>query len=477
MSTDPYVPGVGTDVASIEHIRLDLDVRLAANRVSGTAVLSVRLERSTAVVELDLHRLTAQSVTGRLAGRPLAVGHSQPRRTPHRLVVRLGEELPAGSLVELTVQYAGNPGPRRSPWGTIGWEELTDGVLVAGQPHGASTWLPCIDSPAVRSTADITLTCDAGYLPVANGIGAPVRSRGSRVTWRWRLDRPVPAYLLTVQIGRYRRVDAPVVLPPAEVPPTGAGSHRADAAPTPSEDGAPGSGAPALPPLRLVVSPRQEARARAAFTPQARMMTTFIEAYGPYPFAEYTAVVADEVLEIPLEAAGMSLFGTNHLDGSWESERLIAHEMSHQWFGNAVTLGRWSDLWLHEGFACYSEWLWAEASGRSSVAAMARRAWQGLKQEREDLVLIAPGAADMFDDRVYKRGALTVYALRELLGPHVFGPMVRSWVEQHRFGTVDTPALRAHVHAWADAADVRGEAVDAVFRAWTEHAALPAFPG
>ncbi|WP_305799848.1 M1 family aminopeptidase, partial [Micrococcus sp. GbtcB5] len=75
---------------------------------------------------------------------------------------------------------------------------------------------------------------------------------------------------------------------------------------------------------------------------------------------------ADEELEIPLEAASMSLFGTYHLDGSWESERLIAHEMSLQWFGNAVTLGRWSDLWLHEGFGCWSEWLWAEASGRSS---------------------------------------------------------------------------------------------------------------
>ena len=86
-------------------------------------------------------------------------------------------------------------------------------MLVAGQPHGASTWLPCVDSPTSRSTAEITLTCDAGYLPVANGVGAPVRTRGSRVTWRWRLDQPVPAYLLSVQIGRYRLVDA---APPAE---------------------------------------------------------------------------------------------------------------------------------------------------------------------------------------------------------------------------------------------------------------------
>lgn len=446
MSTDPYVPGVGTDAAVIEHVVLDLDVRLAANRVSGTAVLSVRLTRQGRRIELDLHRLRVSKVGAVVDGRALPASFTQPRRWPSRLVVDLGESRPEGTLVELTVAYAGTPTPRRSPWGTIGWEELTDGVLVAGQPHGASTWLPCVDSPVSRSTADITLTCDAGYLPVANGVGAPVRTRGSRVTWRWRLTQPVPAYLLTVQIGRYRLVDAAA----------------------PAED---------LPPLRLVASTRTEQRARAALAAQPAMMAAFIAAYGPYPFDEYTAVVADDVLEIPLEAAGMSLFGTNHLDGSWESERLIAHEMAHQWFGNAVTLGRWADLWLHEGFACWSEWLWAEASGRSSIASMARRAWQRLAEDPVEHVLTEPGAAEMFEDWVYKRGALTVEALRVLLGREVFGSMLRAWVDAHRFGTVDTAGLRAHVHAWAPRAQVTPEQVDELFEAWTRRPELPPFPG
>lgn len=446
MSTDPYVRGVGTDAAVIEHVVLDLDVRLAANRVSGTAVLSVRLTRQSRRIELDLHRLRVSKVGAAVDGRALPASFSQPRRWPSRLVVDLGESRPEGTLVELTVAYAGTPTPRHSPWGTIGWEELTDGVLVAGQPHGASTWLPCVDSPVSRSTADITLTCDAGYLPVANGVGAPVRTRGSRVTWRWRLTQPVPAYLLTVQIGCYRLVDAAA----------------------PAED---------LPPLRLVASTRTEQRARAALAAQPAMMAAFIAAYGPYPFDEYTAVVADDVLEIPLEAAGMSLFGTNHLDGSWESERLIAHEMAHQWFGNAVTLGRWADLWLHEGFACWSEWLWAEASGRSSIASMARRAWQRLAEDPVEHVLTEPGAAEMFEDWVYKRGALTVEALRVLLGREVFGSMLRAWVDAHRFGTVDTAGLRAHVHAWAQRAQVTPEQVDELFEAWTRRPELPPFPG
>lgn len=446
MSIDPYLPAVGSDVLGVDALRLDLDVRLAANRLSGTAVLQARLLAEASRVELDLHKLSVTGVRAQAAGRALKRAKaSQPRRSPHRVVVELGESLPAGTALELALDYHGTPKPRRSPWGTVGWEELTDGVLVAGQPHGASTWMPCVDSPDNRMTADITVTCDAGYLPVSNGTGSHVNQSGSRTTWRWVLDEPVPAYLLTLQIGRYRLVELP---------------GRTDG-----------------PPITLAVTPQTQQRALTALGGQHRMAEVFQAAYGPYPFDAYTAVVADDDLEIPLECAGLSLFGTNHLDGSWDSERLIAHELSHQWFGNAVTLGRWADLWLHEGFACYSEWLWSEASGRQGVVERARKAWEGLAGQEQDLVLTDPGAADMFDDRLYKRGALTVVALRQLFGEEVFGRMLRGWVAEHRFGTVDTPTFRAHVHSWAPAAGVGPAAVDELFEAWTVQTALPEFPG
>jgi aminopeptidase len=308
----------------------------------------------------------------------------------------------------------------------VGWEELTDGVIVAGQPDGAPSWFPCNDHPSDKASYSIAVTTDPGYHVVANGVLTERMVMSSRERWCYEQVEPMSTYLATVQIGRYKVLE------------TAAAPVRQLAA----------------------VPERLQALFRHDFGRQHEMMVLFERLFGPYPFASYTVVVADDELEIPLEAQGLSVFGRNHLDGRRGAQRLVAHELAHQWFGNSVTAGRWQDIWLHEGFACYAEWLWSEGSGGSSADVLARRAYERLAGLPQDIAVGDPGPERMFDDRVYKRGALTLHAVRLTVGDGTFFDTLRAWTRTHAHGTAvtddfvdlatrhsDTP-LRELFHAW-----------------------------
>ena len=90
------------------------------------------------------------------------------------------------------------------------------------------------------------------------------------------------------------------------------------------------------------------------------------------------------------------------------------------------------------GFACYAEWLWSEESGGQTADEWARHYHQRLSESPQDLLLSDPGPRDMFDDRVYKRGALTLHALRRVIGDDSFFALLRDWTTRHRHNTAVT---------------------------------------
>lgn len=405
-AADPYVPGHGNRRYAVRCYRLELDYKIATNHLAGRATLEIEALEDLDQVVLDLYGLNVSRV--KVDGRAARYAHRE-----RKLRVGLAAKARAGIRLKVEIDYAGKPRPMPSVFGAVGWEELTDGVLVAAQPCGAPSWFPCNDRPDDKAVYRFAVTVADGYRVVANGVLEGREKRSGRTTWRYRQDEPMAPYLAVLHVGRYVATTL---------------GDRVE-----------------------VVHPRGVAvGAGTAFARQADMVDTLAALFGSYPFERYSAVITADELEIPLEAQTLSTFGANHVPDEWENERLVAHELAHQWFGNSLTAASWRDIWLHEGFACYSEWLWSEASGRRSAAAWASEYHRKLTALPQDLLLGDPGRELMFDDRVYKRGALTLQALRNALG-EAFFPMLRDWTAQNRWSSVTTAGFVAHAQRYADA--------------------------
>ncbi len=349
----------------------------------------------------------------------------------------LARPVAEGDEFEVRVKYSGQPKVLKSrTLGDAGWEELTDGVIVAAQPHGAPTWFPCNDRPDDKATYGFAVTTPTGYQVAMSGEPVDTTARGSSVVWRYRQDAPMATYLATCQIGRYAIIDQDSSVPMRVFAPTDVDEDGFD----------------------------------ATFGRQPEMMRFYESVFGPYPFACYTTVITDDDLDIPLESQSLSTFGRNFCADEWDTVRLVAHELAHQWFGNAVTLRRWQDIWLHEGFACYAEWLWSEESGSDTTDERARHYHHRLAGKSDDLVLADPGPELMFDDRIYKRGALTLHALRAEVGSEAFFGLLQSWVKQHLGGSVTTEEFVAHCQ------HETGRNLTGLFDAWLFQTELPDLP-
>lgn len=426
---DPYLPNSGNFGYRVSRYELDLQYKVSINRLTGSVTI-------TAVTVTELQQFTLD-LSDAMTVRKVWVNGKRPAQFSCRegkLVIRLAGKLATGAGLSIVVQYGGSPRPLQSLWGEVGFEELTNGVLVAGQPNGASSWFPCDDLPSAKASYRIQVSTESAYRVIANGKLVSRRARAGQTVWTYEQPEPTSTYLITLQIGAYEM-------------------KRLAKTPVPIQ---------AALPKRLMDTFEHD------FARQPQMMKLFVELFGPYPLASgYTVVVTDDPLEIPLEAQGVSIFGANHCDGTRASERLIAHELAHQWFGNSVTARRWRDIWLHEGFACYAEWLWSECSGGRSVDELARRYHGQLRASAQDLLLADPGPHNMFDDRVYKRGALTLHALRKQLGNAKFFALLKDWMTRYRHGTVVTDDF-----TWL-AAKYSNESLRPLWDAWLYSTKVP----
>ncbi|MEZ5381530.1 MAG: M1 family metallopeptidase [Microthrixaceae bacterium] len=412
---DPYFPDAGNpsyDVASYD-LTLDMHDDLAGFDAVAEITATTTAELSELRFDLSGLEVTEASING------AEVDH---RRAGLDLVLTPEVPLAADEPVAVRIAYGGSPEARSSEvLGGLGWIGTPgEGSYVVSEPDGASNWFPANDHPSDKARFSFAVTVPEGVEAVANGTKTAERTEDGRTTWEWSARDPMTTYLATVAVGQYTFFE--------------------------------GEGPGGIPMLSAVADSVVEGRGRAAVEgvlgqlPQ--MMTVFQERFGPYPLETYGALVVGEPLGFALETQTRSIFGTD----LWADDLIQAHELAHQWFGNSVSLDRWEDIWLNEGFATMAEWFYGEATGgRGGLALEA-----GSRFEPP----LDPGPDDLFNPAVYLRGGLTLKALREQVGDDTFFDIVERWATDHRLGNASTDDFLALVE------EVGGAEASRLVSAW-----------
>jgi hypothetical protein len=190
----------------------------------------------------------------------------------------------------------------------------------------------------------------------------------------------------------------------------------------------------------------------------------FLEGFaGPYPFDVAGGIVDDVPIGFALENQTRPIYSPFFfLFDPFSAEFVIVHELAHQWYGDSLTVKQWQHIWLNEGFATYTEWLWAEAQGFGTAQETFDFLYEEIPEDDPFWLLTIgdPGPDHLFDGEVYTRGAMTLHALRMAVGDEDFFRILRRWA-QNREGELVMTAQFVRL-----AERISGQQLDTLFEAW-----------
>jgi hypothetical protein len=500
------------DLAEIDVLDYDVDVQFAPERewLDGRTRLKLRVKAyALGVITLRLGEpFTVSSVTSDKLGRLLFLRV----RNQNGLVINLPSPVARDFELTLTIHYQGRVarqaiaeesvvvqgGPPRAG---VPVQRPEDAPIVPAEPNwllsNRTFWYP--QAPVSDyATATLRVTVPAEYGVVGSGqavpnspvlMGPAAGAVGNRGLWVFSATQPV-RYLGLV-VSRMTRVDWATVALDIVPPGKGAG------APTLMLDAATGRlgvRAVTVPPigtrntvtLAVDANKRQESRGRDALLTGADILRFYAAMIGDVPYDTFTVAMVEHdvpgghspgyfaVLNNPLPTTPF-VYRSDPASFSDFPEFFLAHEIAHQWWGQAVGWKNYHEQWLSEGLAQYFAALYAKEKrgdqGYRNVLRTLRR-WAQDQSDQGPVSLgyrlgHVRGDQRVFRALVYNKGAMVLHMLRRLVGEEAFLRGLRRFYAENRFKKAGTDDLRRAM------AEESGRDLDRFFSRWIYDTALP----
>lgn len=399
------------DSFSLKNTEIHLSVRNFANKtIKGYVVHKVLFKKNTNMIRLDLKQMMVDSV--KISSNKLNHTH-----IGESLNIDLGATFNIGDSMFLSIWYQGTPASDPSGWGGFyfsGDYAFNLGVGFAVYPHSyGRAWMPCVDEFPMKSSYEMFIETDTTHTAACNGVFVDVTNTGSSKIWHYRESVPLSAYLASVSVSRFHVIQS-------------------------NFEGMKGDF-----PVMLHCKPSDSSNVKNSFADLHNAIRFFEESFGAQPYSKvgYNMVPFSSGA---MEHAGNITYPALFANGSKDYEKLMAHELSHHWWGNQVTCREVGDMWLNEGWASYCEHLFTEKL-------RGKDAYKKSILENHLLVLRYAHITDgqvfslinipeshTYGTHVYKKGADVVHSLRGVLGDSLFFKLCKDYQNTYRLGNASS---------------------------------------
>jgi len=415
----------GDSTFNVTYYKLDLNITYTPQNLIGKVTVNATALQQLSSFYLDLYiSMVVDSI--KQGSSTLAYSH-----TGNILTVTPAQTVLAGNAFSVDVYYHGYPSSSGFGSFTFGSHNGSPCIYSLSEPYGSRDWWPCKDTPADKAdSADIWITSPSYYTSVSNGsLQETVVNGDGTTTYKWHESYPIAPYLISLAMANY-------TLDKQYFKYTETDSM----------------------PVTHYVYPESYSSAKTYIDKTTSMLKIFSDKFGLYPFIR--------------EKYGHAQFGWG---GGMEHQTctslggygdiLIAHEMSHQWFGDMVTCKTWQDIWLNEGFATFCEGVYTEAiSGHAAyITYMKNKMSAAMSASGSIYVEDISSVSSIFDsNRSYAKGGSVLHMLRGILGDTIFFNVMRTYA--HKQGLTYNSVSTSDFQKVAE--DVYGSSLDYFFNEW-----------